>query len=367
MRKIFNKIFRYRLVSIYFILSQLVILTAIFGVLNTINKAYAKENDRLKALAKNRIELNIDTFAKKDILSYAAVNVDVGNVLAQGRMSVEVAQIGSTNRCEVLLAVNELTPYPMIRGHIPDKETDNGRNCVALGRDKYRYVYNRDGKDYITLGQEEYEVVGVIGSPVSDYWDYKIVLNIDCMSDSLKQSFSSLSNISLTVYSNKEDIMEIYNKVYSNVVNVDNTCNIVSYSKKDTGESTVSETLQKENIKTNVMVYTFCLINSIIISIFWTVQRKKELAIKRVFGFSNIRMIADIAVNLLLLMIITVIMYFVGYVLYSFIRYSTIQGMGLWSVKLILLAVGLFLITLVIAMIYPVVDIYRGQAYDKIR
>lgn len=230
MRKIFNKIFRYRLVSIYFILSQLVILTAIFGVLNTINKAYAKENDRLKALAKNRIELNIDTFAKKDILSYAAVNVDVGNVLAQGRMSVEVAQIGSTNRCEVLLAVNESTPYPMIRGHIPDKETDNGRNCVALGRDKYRYVYNRDGKDYITLGQEEYEVVGVIGSPVSDYWDYKIVLNIDCMSDSLKQSFSSLSNISLTVYSNKEDIMEIYNKVYSNVVNVDNTCNIVSLS-----------------------------------------------------------------------------------------------------------------------------------------
>ena len=92
-----NSIFRYRLVSIYFILSQLVILTAIFGVLNTINKAYAKENDRLKALAKNRIELNIDTFAKKDILSYAAVNVDVGNVLAQGRMSVEVAQIGSTN------------------------------------------------------------------------------------------------------------------------------------------------------------------------------------------------------------------------------------------------------------------------------
>ena len=139
MRKIFNKIFRYRLVSIYFILSQLVILTAIFGVLDTINKAYAKENDRLKALAKNRIELNIDTFAKKDILSYAAVNVDVGNVLAQGRMSVEVAQIGSTNRCEVLLAVNESTPYPMIRGHIPDKETDNGRNCVALGRDKYRY------------------------------------------------------------------------------------------------------------------------------------------------------------------------------------------------------------------------------------
>ena len=51
MRKIFNKIFRYRLVSIYFILSQLVILTAIFGVLNTINKAYAKEKEKSKEKA----------------------------------------------------------------------------------------------------------------------------------------------------------------------------------------------------------------------------------------------------------------------------------------------------------------------------
>ena len=117
MGKIFNKIFRYRLVSIYFILSQLVILTAIFGVLNTINKAYAKENDRLKALAKNRIELNIDTFAKKDILSYAAVNVDVGNVLAQGRMSVEVAQIGSVAVPIMYLA--ELVIVTVIAGIVP--------------------------------------------------------------------------------------------------------------------------------------------------------------------------------------------------------------------------------------------------------
>ena len=48
MGKIFNKIFRYRLVSIYFILSQLVILTAIFGVLNTINKAYEKKMTGLR-------------------------------------------------------------------------------------------------------------------------------------------------------------------------------------------------------------------------------------------------------------------------------------------------------------------------------
>lgn len=48
MRKIFNKIFRYRLVSIYFILSQLVILTAIFGVLIRLIKLMQKKMTGLR-------------------------------------------------------------------------------------------------------------------------------------------------------------------------------------------------------------------------------------------------------------------------------------------------------------------------------
>lgn len=56
-----RKIFRYKLVSIYFILSQLIVLTAVFGVLQIYNKAYAKEQDRLNAIADNRIQLDITT------------------------------------------------------------------------------------------------------------------------------------------------------------------------------------------------------------------------------------------------------------------------------------------------------------------
>ena len=70
----------------------------------------------------------------------------------------------------------------MINGHIPGTvENDFRKNSVALGRDKYKYSYERDGKHYVTLDHQEYEVVGVIGSEKSDYWDYKIVFNINCI------------------------------------------------------------------------------------------------------------------------------------------------------------------------------------------
>lgn len=362
MRRILHRIFRYKLVSIYFILSQLVILTAIFGVLGTINKAYAKENDRLGAIAKNRIELNVDTYARADILSVAARGVDTGNVQVEGRnISVEVTEAAGKNRCDIILAANEPLPYQLIEGHIPDIKQDGGKNCVALGRDKYKYAYDRDGRKYITIEREEYEVVGVIGSPASDIWDYKIVLNIDCMSERLKKTFAALSNMTINIYSNNSDINESYNKVYSNIYNADSSCNITSYNKKSTGESTVSTTLQRENIATNIMVYVFCLINSIIISMFWTVQRKKELAIKRVCGMDNIRLIMDIAANMLILMAFSVVCYIAGYFIYSFIRYGRVADVSLYSVRSVMLALVLFVVTLVITMIYPVCRLYMGD------
>ena len=45
MRKIFRKIFRYKLTSIFFIIGQLIIYITIFGALAVYNRAYDKEKD----------------------------------------------------------------------------------------------------------------------------------------------------------------------------------------------------------------------------------------------------------------------------------------------------------------------------------
>ena len=49
-RMIFRKLFRYKLISIFFIASQLVMFYSVFGALSIYNKAYAKEQDRINSL-----------------------------------------------------------------------------------------------------------------------------------------------------------------------------------------------------------------------------------------------------------------------------------------------------------------------------
>ena len=48
-KALLRSVFRYRLISAFFIISQLVMFYAVFGVLSLYNNAYAKETDRLQS------------------------------------------------------------------------------------------------------------------------------------------------------------------------------------------------------------------------------------------------------------------------------------------------------------------------------
>lgn len=359
-----RKVFRYKLVSVYFIVSQLIVFTAIFGVLQIYNKAFAKENDRLNSIAANRIELDISTTGETNLFTKVGEGVSIGNVIAEGKILTEFMEAGSATRCEVLLAINEELPYPMISGHVPGMaEADAGKNVVALGRDKYKYAYERDGKRYVTLDQDEYEVVGVIGSDNSDYWDYKIVMNNHCISENTVKKISSFQEQIITIYSNSNELTEAYEILYQQIKNVDQMCNIVSYKKNSTGDSTMSKTLGKENIKVNIMVYIFCLLNCVIISMLWIIQRRKELAIKKTFGYGNVRTLLEIAGNIIAMMLISFLIFISVYGVY---RIFQRDGTGLiiaWNQFSIISVVVLFLVTTAITMIYPICKIcYKDSA-----
>ena len=353
-----RKIFRYRLVSVYFIISQLIVFTAVFGVLQIYNKAFAKENDRLNAIGKNRIELDITSTGVTDILTVAGKSIETGNAIADGKLTTEFTEAGSSTRCEVILSINEELPYPMINGHIPGTvENDFRKNSVALGRDKYKYSYERDGKHYVTLDHQEYEVVGVIGSEKSDYWDYKIVFNINCISESTRKKLNSFQNQVITLSSNSNDLSGSYEIIYNNIKVADSISNIVPYKKNSTGDNTISNTLNKENIKLNNMVYFFCLLNCIILSVFWIVQRKKELAIKKTFGYSNIMLMAEIASNIISMMIISFFAFMILYGVYRML-YGGKEGLIIvWNTFSIVSIIAVTAVTVVITMIYPICKI----------
>ena len=147
---------------------------AVFGVLSIYNKAYAKETDRLQSMYKNRIQLDVTVGNSQDMFNYISNGVEDGNMILGGKLSLSYAQISANTKCEVILKSNEELPYTTPRARPPGSQpADSCKSLTAFGRYKYNYAYDMDGKKYVTLENEEYEICGVIGSSTSDYYDYK--------------------------------------------------------------------------------------------------------------------------------------------------------------------------------------------------
>ncbi|MBQ4282837.1 MAG: ABC transporter permease [Lachnospira sp.] len=358
-------IFRYKLTAVFFVIGQLVMFFAIFGALGIYNKAYEKENDRLEAIYKERIEINATTVNQSDIFTDAGCNVSDGNLLLAGKLSLDVAEAGVNTRTEVLLAINEELPYKMLDGYIPGtKNTDKGKKLVALGRDKYQYAYEENGKHWITIGGEVYEVCGIIGSEVSDYWDYKIVMSIECMGKETLKTIISNRSYTLELSSNENALQEAYKSVYSNIMSLDPTAVVSGKIVNSMGASTMESTLARENIRVNVIVYIFCILNCMVMSKFWIIQRRKELAIRKTFGMSNFRIIMEIVQNIVSLIVIALLI-FVG--IYVVIRLAGGQfaTMLSFNITMCLVVVVAIIITTAVTMIYPIYRIIQFNPVES--
>ena len=359
-KALLRSVFRYRLISAFFIISQLVMFYAVFGVLSIYNKAYAKETDRLQSMYKNRIQLDVTVGNSQDMFNYISNGVEDGNMILGGKLSLSYAQISANTRCEVILKSNEELPYKMVSGRLPGSEPgDSGKRLIAVGRYKYKDAYEMDGKKYVTLENEEYEICGVIGSSTSDYYDYKMVLNIDCLGTNVLKEICRKDSYTIELSSNITSLDNSYSAVFGNIRSAKSQINAKKLNSK--GESDVVKALQGENMKINVMVYVFCIFNCLLMSQFWLIQRSREIAVKKIYGMSDSRIIGAMACNILALSVTALIIFAVSAVIINVVT----SGAGIITVNLttLLTTIAAIAVTIILSMAYPVIKILH---YDSV-
>ncbi len=357
---IIRKLFRYRLISIFFIISQLVVYSAIFGALSIYNKAYAKEMDKLSGIYDNRILMDVVTISKRDIFTYAGMDMEQGNLIMAGKLSLAFSEQGSNNRSEVIIKANEDLPYPMVEGRLPGSEPeDEGKNVVAIGRGKLKYATEEAGKRYITIESDKYEVIGIIGSESSDYWDYKLVFHVNSLDKNVKEAIISKGSYTFEISSNINKLDDAYKEVYSNITSVDGSALIESKKMNSTGDSYVLQSLETENMKINMLVYVFCIFNCMLMSEFWIIQRRKEIAVRKVYGMSDGKILKGIAGDMLGLCVVALVLFLAGSLLANVLSGEK-AVIVMNPVALPVVVAAMFLI-IALTMAYPVYKIMRME------
>lgn len=222
-----------------------------------------------------------------------------------------------------------------------------------------------NGKKYLVIEGDRYEVSGILGSDKSDYWDNKVVLNIACLGDktlnSLMKKMSYTVDLEVTAY----ELDDTYKTVYGNIKSIDQDSVIKAKKLISNGESTLEKSMAKENMQVNVITYIFCVLNSMIISEFWIIQRRKEFAIKKALGMKNSKIIMEMFINITELSGISLIMFLLLNILSKVFVGSAFIDIKI-SFITVLTVIAAIIVTVVASLIYPVYKIFHMNPAQQI-
>ena len=100
-------------------------------------------------------------------------------------------------------------------------------------------------------------------------------------------SLGTYADVALTISTNKSNVYTVYEQIAEKAK--ENSLSIYSSEVKTT-QDIFSSSLTSENL-TSVGLFLFALINTLIISYYWVVVRRREIAIRKAFGASNMNII----------------------------------------------------------------------------
>ncbi len=255
--------------------------------------------------------------------------------------------------------------YPLVKGSYPTKEQlESGEGFVVLGRNKRKYVFVENDKEFLRINGEKYQVTGYISTSRSHYLNNEIIIYNDNHDSMIWQSVNDyikmgivqvvfMSDTNAGLCNVVEDFEERI-KLLSN-----DTLEILIISTDENLKITTSFVPELKYRKWAWIAYVFCIVTNILICQYWIVCRKKEFAIKKAYGFSIFGIIKDFIQETLLLMSIGLV---AGI---SFVLVNDILAIGLiaFDVEVFtyfsLIIIGYIFISTLLISIYPAIWLFR--------
>lgn len=105
------------------------------------------------------------------------------------------------------------------------------------------------------------------------------------------------NDITLRILSNRSDVAETYSRIKDKVSEV--LPDAVVYGNKTDSQANVFQAAVTMENMISVGLFLFALINTVIISYYWVIVRRREIAIRKAFGASNFQVIKLMTAELL--------------------------------------------------------------------
>jgi putative ABC transport system permease protein len=189
---------------------------------------------------------------------------------------------------------------PLLSGrYISLEDVKKGNMVAVIGTDLIKCTYEKGGNKYINFTGEKYKVIGVGGrKDSSNIYNKVIYIPFKSISQNVKNTINDDSQLTIFLRKNGQSPINEARQLVKAIKGIDENAVIT----QDTIDNVSIESYKLRNTIIEVILILITgIINVINLSVFWILDRKKELAVKKTFGANNYNIAYEIFKELFVL------------------------------------------------------------------
>lgn len=288
------------------------------------------------SIVKEMIEYNLDsTSGNTDNMIFADIYVKNSDIKSYEKIEQVVNKISESAEVQLLNFVKyniddyetTIVPFcskeqpswhvPMLHGRYFNKSDENIKNIV-IGKELMKKVLkdNFNEKSSVTLDGIKYNVLGVAGRKNRNtQWDDTIYVDFNFLPSSIKSNYANqLRNnsdddyacISLLIREYRYSNMNPQEIVERECSAIFNDCNLEFEEVEGRDTSSITNSIIG-TVFISGMILIIVVINVVNLSVFWILNRKKEISIKKLMGQTDKNLIVSIMLEVIIIAVTSVL------------------------------------------------------------
>lgn len=256
------------------------------------------------------------------------------------------------------IAMNQNEPYQyqLLEGTMEEPQ-DGSVPVAVIGKSLKPYTFMRKGQRYIMLEGDAYKVIGLTGNAYCKYNDSVLLVFYRALGDNLKRSLLQQTAVQFQLQSNECDTYEEAMQLYDSVTKAPSSVNC-SLTALDT--VTYDQGMNDFRSIVDILLFIFCMVNCIVVSIYWMQKRRREIAVRRLYGYTVFQIAVMMWKELLKVMALAAILLALFHVVLQGIVVRQLPDFSLYYlIRSGILFVLFSLITSVITIFYPLYHVQK--------
>lgn len=191
-----------------------------------------------------------------------------GNIIVTGAY-VYLDSLEQYQECEVIIKQAEPLPYMV--------KVTNEAGEIYVGKEMLEQCITENGEYYISIDGNKLLVAGVIESKKTDVLNYKLLFREN---SEMAEQLTKADAFSMECNSNYTDMKQ----------EISDFCKEMHAEYSSISERYIEVGSQNADEKFYNTITFFAIVNCIVISEFWILRRKKEVLIRKIFGYSDLKL-----------------------------------------------------------------------------